>query len=452
MADPVLYGNDSGAVISIRVSAGPHIDIGPAGGDSGLLGAVTVAAPALSPPAADPSGRRVVVTVVAIQLAACLGFFSVMAHLVAHLRHDLGLLAGTVGLILGARTGLQFALLLPVGALTDLLGARRTGVIACVVRAAGFALLGVAEGVGALLCAAVVLAVGGALYNPAAQSLLAAAGPAHRAGGFAAYVAAQHVATVAGPPVGLVLIGLGPGFALLTGVAAVMWAVAGALFLLLPRPSRPPAGASGAARVARPLLGVWSGVRRVLGDRTFLLFALLTAPTTLLANHIMTAVPLLGFGSGAATLCFCVLAAMAAAAQPFVAAGRRGERPWVLRAGLLCAAAAFFVLAPLDGTELGPLLLAAVLNGVANGLIQPSIFQRVTRHAPAEWFGSYYGVLAFCAGMFSFGGEMAVGRLFDLGSAGATAALAGVGAVALVAAFGVQGLSATARDGRGAGS
>jgi MFS family permease len=366
--------------------------------------------------------------VVAIQLACCLGFFSVMAHLVAHLRHDLGLMAGTAGLILGARTGLQFALLLPVGALTDLIGARRTGVIACVLRAAGFALLGTAESVGALLCAAVVIAVGGALYNPAAQSLLAGAGP-HQAGGFAAYVTAQHVATVAGPPVGLVLISLEPGFALLTGAAAAMWAVSGALFLLLPRTGRRPV----------PFGGVLPGVRAVLGDRSFLLFALMTAPTTLLANHIMTAVPLLGFAPGAATLCFCVLAAIAAAAQPFVAAGRRGERPWVLRAGLLCAAGAFFVLAPLDGTELGPLMVAAVLNGVANGLIQPSIFQRVTRHAPPERFGSYYGVLAFCAGMFSFACEIVVGQLFDLGPAGATAALIGVGAFALVAAFGTRG-------------
>ncbi|NJP96788.1 MFS transporter [Nonomuraea sp. FMUSA5-5] len=390
---------------------------------------MTVAAPVSPPAVADPSGRRVVVTVVAIQVACCLGFFSVMAHLVAHLRHDLGLMAGTAGLILGARTGLQFALLLPVGALTDRIGARRTGAIACVLRAAGFALLGAAEGVGALLFAAVVLAVGGALYNPAAQSLLAGVGPAHQAKGFAAYVTAQHVATVAGPPVGLALISLEPGFALLTGAAAAMWAISGVLFLLLPR----------TGRRAGPLPGVLSGVRAVLADRPFLLFALMTAPTTLLANHIMTAVPLLGFAPAAATLCFSALAAIAAAAQPFVAAGRRGERPWVLRAGLLCAAGAFFVLAPLDGTELGPLMVAAVLNGVANGLIQPSIFQRTTRHAPPERFGSYYGVLAFCAGMFSFAGEMLVGRLFDLGSAGATAALVGVGAFALVSAFGTRG-------------
>ncbi|MFD0533860.1 MFS transporter [Actinomadura luteofluorescens] len=179
--------------------------------------------------------------------------------------------------------GLQFALLLPVGAVTDLLGARRTGVISCAVRAVGFVMLGSAGSVGALLGAAVALAVGGALYNPAGHSLLASVGPAARSGGFAAYVAAQHLATVAGPPMGLLLLGTGSGFALLTGTAAALWVVAGFLFLFVPR--------SGEKKAPARPRDVLAGVRAVLGDRVFLYFALLTAPTTLLATHIMTAVP-----------------------------------------------------------------------------------------------------------------------------------------------------------------
>ncbi|MDL4816310.1 MFS transporter [Actinomadura opuntiae] len=389
------------------------------------------APPASARPAADPSGRGVVGTVVAIQLTCCLGFFAVMAHLVAHLRHDLGLMAGTVGLIAGVRVGLQYALLLPVGAVTDLIGARRTGAIACALRALGFALLGTADGAGPLLCAAVVLAAGGALYNPAAQCLLAGVDAARRSGGFAAYAAAQHIATVAGPPAGLVLLRLDTGFALVAGTAAALWAVAGLLFLRLPGDAARPA--SGGFR------DLAAGVRTVLGDRAFLFFTLVAAPTTLLADHIMTAVPLLGFSAGAATLCFSVLAAVAASAQPFVAVRRRGERPWVLRAGLLCAAATFFMLAPLDGTGTGPLMVAAVLNGVANGLIQPAVFQRTVRHAPPGRFGSYYGVLQGVAGVFAFAGDLLVGRLFDLGPAGATWALLGVGGFALVAALGARG-------------
>ncbi|HEU5025619.1 MAG TPA: MFS transporter [Spirillospora sp.] len=392
---------------------------------------VDTPAPADARSAGEPADRRVITTVVAIQLAACLGYFAVAAHLVAHLRHDLGLLAGAVGLILGVQAGLQSALLLPVGAVTDLLGPRRTGAIACVLRALGFVLLGTVDGLGPLLCAAVVLAVGGALYNPAAQCLLAGVGPDRRPGGFAGFVATQHAATVFGPVLGLALLSVGRGFTPLAATAAALWAIGGVLFLLIPHRGRRPA-----ARRRRELL---TGVRTVLGDRAFLLFALATAPTTLLANGMLTAVPLLDFTPAAATLCFCVLAAVAAAAQPFVAAGHRGERPWVLRLGLLCAAAAFFILAPLDGTQMAPLLVAAVLNGVSNGLIQPAIFQRTARRAPPGRFGAYYGVLQSAAGLFAFAGDLLIGRLFDLGAAAATAALIGVGAVALAAAIGVPG-------------
>ncbi|GAA0239175.1 hypothetical protein GCM10009527_039710 [Actinomadura nitritigenes] len=391
---------------------------------------VDTPAPAGARSAGRPSDRRLITTVVAIQLASSLGFFAVMAHLVAYLRHDLGLLAGAVGLILGVRVGLQSALLLPVGAITDLLGARRTGAIACVLRALGFVLLGTVDGVGPLLCAAVVLAAGGALYNPAAQCLLAGVGPDRRSRGFAGYVATQHVATVFGPVMGLAVLSGGRGFTPLAATAAALWTIGGVLFLLVPHGGRRPA-----VRRRRELS---AGVRAVFGDRSFLLFALAASPTTLLANGMLTAVPLLDFTPAAATLCFCVLAAVAAAAQPFVAAGHRGERPWVLRLGLLCAAAAFCVLAPLDGTQTVPLLIAAVLNGVSNGLIQPAVFQRTARHAPAGHFGAYYGVLQSAAGLFSFAGELLIGRLFDLGAVAATAALTGLGAFALAAAIGVR--------------
>lgn len=374
--------------------------------------------------ARSASGRRVIVTVVAVQFACCLGVFAVAAHVVAHMRHDLGAAASTVGLVLGTQIGVQYALLLPVGAVTDLVGARRMGAVACALRALGLVLLGTADGTGGLVLAAVVQGMGAALYNPAAQSLLAGVDSDRRSSGFAAYVAAQHIATVAGPPAGLALLFLGP-FSLLTGTAAVLWAAAGLLFLSLPDRVTEPA-----AHVFRDIA---AGVRTVVRDRAFLRLAVTAVPTTLLANHIMVAVPLLGFASGAATVGFCVLAAVAAAAQPFVAAGRRGERPWVLRVGLLCSAAAFFVLAPLDGTQVGPLMLAAVLNGVANGLIQPTVFQRTTLYAGPGRFGSYYGILQSAAGLFAFAADLVIGRLFDLGPKGATTALIAVGASALAA-------------------
>jgi hypothetical protein len=78
-----------------------------------------------APPQGADGDRQVIAVIVGVQLAAALGFYAVMAHLVAHMRDDLGLLAGTIGLVLGVRIAVQYALLLPVGAVTDLLGATR---------------------------------------------------------------------------------------------------------------------------------------------------------------------------------------------------------------------------------------------------------------------------------------------------------------------------------------
>ncbi|MFC5744036.1 MFS transporter [Actinomadura rugatobispora] len=394
---------------------------------------MTLPAPPLGlvPSGGRAADRRVVMVMVAVQCTAALGFWAVMTHLVAHLRHDVGLLAGTAGTILAVRVGVQYALLLPVGTVTDMLGPARAGAIACGVRAAGFTLLGFADGPAELVAAAVLLGAGGALFHPAAQSLLAGLAPGRRARGFAAYVITGQAAAVAGPPLGLLVLSLGSGapagFTLLATLAGGAWAVASVLFLLLlgHRPPRSNGGGAGAR-----LRELAANVRAVVADRAFLAFALATAPTTLLADHT-TVVPLKGFTSGAATLFFCVLAATAAAVQPWVAARGRGERPWTLRCGLLLAGAAYLTLALLDGARspLGWLLAAAVLAGAGNGLLQASVFQRVARLAAPERFGSYFGVLSFVSGMFAAAGGMAVGRLFDFGGTGATAALLGLAAL-----------------------
>ncbi|GAA2775463.1 hypothetical protein GCM10020219_052470 [Nonomuraea dietziae] len=79
--------------------------------------------------------RRTVVVVVAIQAAISLGYFAAMAHVVIHLRVDLGLAAGLIGLVLALRNLVQHTLSLPVGALVDVLGPVRIGMLACLLRA-----------------------------------------------------------------------------------------------------------------------------------------------------------------------------------------------------------------------------------------------------------------------------------------------------------------------------
>ncbi|MGP4026680.1 MFS transporter [Actinomadura sp. 3N407] len=378
--------------------------------------------------------RRTILVIATVQIAIGLGFYAVFGHVVAHMRDGVGLAAGTIGLVLGTRLLIQYTLLLPVGALTDALGAPRAGTLACVVRAGGFGLLGTADGIAGLVAAAVLLGVGGALYHPAAQSLVAGLSPARRPGGYATYLISGHVSAVIGPPAGLVLLA-GGGFPVLAAAAAAAWGIAAALFLLLPAAPRVP-GASTSRTLTRSLGAVGR-------DRRFLRFAVVVAPSTLLASATTTVVPLKGFGSGWATVFFCVAAAVIAAVQPWCATGGRAGRPRVLRAGLFLSGAGYLTLVPLDATELGGgghgaqvagLLAAAVLSGLGAGLLQPSIFQVVAQYAPPGRVGAYLGTSSFLAGMVAFAGGLAVGALFDAGSAGAATALAGLTALALLSA------------------
>ncbi|MCC5574421.1 MFS transporter [Microtetraspora sp. AC03309] len=388
------------------------------------------------------SDRRTVAIVVGIQLAISLGYYAVMAHLVLHLRHDLGMLAGTIAVVLGLRVAIQYMLYLPAGAITDAIGPARTGALACGLRATAFALLGFTSGFGGLLCAAVVMAVGGALFHPAAQSLLAGVAPAHRSRGFAAYVIVGQLGAVAGPPIGLVL--LAGGFWLLSAVTAGAWAAGAVLFMLLRRepgnprtdtPPDPPADTRTDMRLDVRALA--EGVSVALRDRGFLRYALIAAPVTLLTNQIATVVPLTGVGAGATTLFFCVVAAATAAIQPWCAGGGRGERPWLLRSGLLCAGIGYLALLavpPDGGDRTAVLVAAAVLHGLAAGLTQSAVFQTFTRCAPPQRFGAYFGLLSFLSGVVSLAGGFAVGPLLDAGSQGMATALVGLGLVAALSA------------------
>ncbi|GAA0961550.1 MFS transporter [Actinocorallia libanotica] len=377
--------------------------------------------------------HRVIAVVVAIQLAISLGYYAVMTHVVAHLHHDLGLLAGVVTVVLTVRVAVQNMLFLPAGVLTDTIGPARTGALACVLRAAAFALLGAAEGVGGLLVAVVVMAVGGALFHPAAQSVLAGTAPSHRSRGFSAYVIAGQVGAVAGPPLGLLL--LAGGFGLLSAVTTGAWVAGAVLFLLLlHRPAPHPGGSTD--RVRPNVRGFAAGVSAVFRDRGFLRFALIAAPSTLLTSQVTTVIPLKEADSGTTTLFFCAVALVTAAIQPWC--GRRGDHPRLLRSGLLCAGAGYLVLlaTPSDHrSRIAVLLAAAVLHGLAAGIMQSALFQAVARCAPSGRFGAYTGLLSFLSGAFSLAGGFVIAPLFNIGGWGMAAAMTVLGLLAVLSAL-----------------
>ncbi|MEV0406886.1 MFS transporter [Actinoallomurus sp. NPDC050550] len=395
------------------------------------VGGTTASHPAASSRTAgrDATDRRAIAVVVGVQVAAALGYYAVMGHLVAHLRRDAGLPAGTIGLVLGTRFLVQSALQPPLGALIDVLGAPRAGLLACALRTASFALLATADGPLGLFGAACLLGAGGSLYVPAVQAIIAGTSPARRPVGFAAYLVSGQVTAVVAPFAGLAVL-KGGGFGPLAAGAALCWAIAGALFLVQ-RP-RPLPGPEADPVLDRPGAGTgmetFRGMAAVVRDRVFLRFAAATAAGMLLAGETTAVVPLKGFGPGRTTMFFCVAAAFTAMVQPWCAAGSRADRPRVLQAGLVLTSACYLVLLPLDGGGGAPeavgLVAAAALGGVGQSLVQSSIFQSIARYAPPDRVGAYLGVSSCLSGMTVFAGDFAVGALFDAGSAAAATALA----------------------------
>ncbi|MEU4513512.1 MFS transporter [Nonomuraea wenchangensis] len=387
-------------------------------------------------PPSDHGDRRTVV-VVAIQAAISLGYFAAMAHVVLHLKADLGLAAGLIGLVLALRNLVQHTLSLPVGALVDVLGPVRIGIVACLLRAGGFVLLGTVSSLPWLVVAAVLLGTGGALFHPAAQSLLAGLAERRRARGYAAYTVTLHIAAVLGPALGLALLNVGYWLVALT--AAALWIGAAFLFALLRHD--PP---------VRVVSGVVSGVRTVLRDRAFLGFAVVSTPAMLVTDQASVVVPLSGVNAEAVTVFVCVLAMVSAMVQPWCAVPGRADRPGVLRAGLLFAAAGHLLLAVGAGGGLTGLVLVAALHGLADGLLQPAVFQTIARLAPPTRFGAYLGVQTFLSGLFAFAGGIAVGWSFDRGPGGATAALVVLALTACAAAACARPHPGQANDARDA--
>ncbi|RII85364.1 MFS transporter, partial [Clavibacter michiganensis] len=89
------------------------------------------------------------------------------------MRDDLGLGALAIGLVLGARTFSQQGLFLLGGMLADRFGPRALIAAGCVVRVSGYLGLALAAGLPGFLLGAILTGLGGALFSPALQSLVA---------------------------------------------------------------------------------------------------------------------------------------------------------------------------------------------------------------------------------------------------------------------------------------
>ncbi len=359
------------------------------------------------------------------QLAAGVGLSAVLAYLALYLRDGLGLTAFVVSVVVGVRTFVQYVCYAPAGRLTDWLGGGRAAALACVTRGAGFALLAATDQVPGLVTAAVLVGVGGSLYTPAGQTLLAGLPGQWPGRGYAWYIAAGQAAAAAGPLVGLALLADSAprtGFTGIAALAAVLWFGGGLLFVVL---------SPALARTSRPTRP-WRMVT-VLRDKELARLVRAAWPITLLITQATIVVPQVVVEHGLVAVFTVTGAAVAAVAQLPRLRALADEHG--LMAGFAGFAAAYLLVAwatpgPAQIVVVG---FAGALFGWAQGILLPAVFVRLIRLAPSGAVGAYAGVLHAVTGTIAFLAGLAMGIALDAGPAGRTSAVLGLAACAALA-------------------
>ncbi len=112
-----------------------------------------------------------------------IGFYAVVPFLAIFLRDDMLLSGGLIGLVLGLRTFSQQGMFIVGGALSDRFGAKSVILSGCIVRVVGYSLLAFGQSLWPVILGACLTGVGGALFSPSIEALLAKAGTQSEAKG-----------------------------------------------------------------------------------------------------------------------------------------------------------------------------------------------------------------------------------------------------------------------------
>jgi MFS family permease len=362
------------------------------------------------------------------QLAINVGFYMLMPYLASHLAGGLGLAGWTVGLVLGVRNLSQQGLFLLGGTLADRLGYRPVIVAGCLLRTAGFVLLGFADAVPALVAASALTGFAGALFNPAVRAYLAHDSGERRVEAFAMFNVFYQAGILAGPLVGLALIRV--NFQLVCVVAAAVFALLTVLQLFALPSCR------GVPAVSTSVLADW---RAVVTNRPFLLFTLAMAGSYVLSFQVYLALPLQLGDPRAVSLLFVVSALVAIAGQVRITdwARRRWSASQAIVRGLALMALAFlplilYGLAPPSAVAgVAAVMACTVLLTLGTTLTYPFEMDTVVSLSGERLVATHYGLYNTGAGIGITGGNLLVGAMLDTGWA--WIALSALGAVSAFA-------------------
>lgn len=394
------------------------------------------------------------------QLSINIGFYMLIPYLAGYLAGDLGLAVWVVGLVLGVRNFAQQGMFLIGGTLADRLGYKPLIVAGCVLRTAGFGLLGLVDSVPALVVASAAIGFAGALFNPAVRAYLAHDAGERRVEAFALFNIFYQTGILFGPLIGLALTGI--DFRLTCAVAAGVFAVL-SVAQLRALPQR--RGGDSADGGASSVLTQW---RSVLANRSFVLFSIAMIGSYVLAFQVYLALPLEVrrlAGSGAAgtigvAALFAVSGLLAIAGQTRITVWCRNR--WgpgrCLVVGLGLMAASFLPpLATATATAgsstlptavlLAPLVVSAALLALGTIIVFPFEMDTIVTLSDNRLVATHYGLYSTVCGIGIMLGNLLTGTALDLGRAAGLPALPwlGLAGLGVLCAAGVSGLDRAGR-------
>lgn len=211
-----------------------------------------------------------------------LGFFVVFPLISIRFVDQMGWAALMVGIALGLRQLTQQGLGIFGGAIADRLGAKPMIVTGMLLRAVGFALMGIAHEPWVLWLSCFISAIGGTLFDPPRAALVVKLVRPHQRGRFFSILMMQDSAgAVIGALLGSWL--LQYDFRLVCGAGAVMFVICAIVNAwLLP--------AYKLSTIRTPML---EGMGRVLRDKRFITYVLTLAGYYMLAVQVMLMLPIM---------------------------------------------------------------------------------------------------------------------------------------------------------------
>ncbi|PJR64611.1 MDR family MFS transporter [Raoultella sp. T31] len=348
-----------------------------------------------------------------------IGFYAVVPFLAIFLRDEMLLSGGVIGLVLGLRTFSQQGMFIIGGALSDRYGAKVVILCGCMIRIAGYLLLACGQSLWSIILGACLTGIGGALFSPSIEALLAKAGTQSETNGkrsraewFALFAVCGELGAVLGPVAGALLTGLGFRQVALAGAGVFVVALV-VLYFCLPAPHD--------SKRALKILPWWTTFRQP----RFVAFIIAYSSWLLSYNQLYLALPVEIQRSGGSEKdlgpLFMLASLLIITFQlPLARFARRVGAVKILPVGFLLLSAAFVSVAMFAATQpaegwlrLIPSVCLVTLLTLGQMLLVPSAKDLIPLFADESTLGAHYGALATAGGFAVLMGNLLFGPLLD---------------------------------------